>query len=333
MKRKSLRLLVFPLFALITILTSATAVYATTILQPDTPPSFSNIHVNRNLLTTGDMFIYGTCYIPYLSEPTTVSSGAFFFRLISVNGTVEYAANVPYVYFNRGYNRIAFSLYLTDNTTWGQANILRLSENPALFTSPVNFDTVLDASQYSTYTSREDNRDELSANVINIATYLQAYYPTVTFLIAVQGGFALASPTGETYFAGVMPQLQYMAPDIFLLQSYSGDIASTNWALAQFDIYDARFTGTWVGAATSATATQFHITPAMVTSLVIILPLCVGAIIVSSRKYLRAEPGFIFCSIVLILGAVMGWLPAAIFAVINQLEGIYIAYVLFYARG
>lgn len=326
-----LRLSLIPI-CLLVVLATSTAVYAF-IDQPDTMPSFSNIFVNRNLLTLGDMLVHGTCYIPYSSEPPIISSEAFYIRLLSSNGIVEYASIHPYVFFNNGYNQIAFSLYLSDNATWGTECILRLSENPYLFASPINFDTVLLAGHYSLETTQDANQSELAEKIIDIAEYLQPYYPLNTFLQSLSGSFILSSPDGETYFTGVIPLLQYMAPSLFLLQSFSADISSENWTTAEFDIYEQRFSGNWVGYAVNATATQFNITPMMVTSIVLIIPLCIGAVIVSSRKYQRAEPGYIFCSIVLILGAVMGWIPAAIFAAINQLEGIYIGYILFYARG
>jgi hypothetical protein len=252
--------------------------------------------------------------------------------LLQPDGTLI-ASNIPFAYFNYGYNHIGFSLYVTDNSTWGTACIIRIYENPALFASPTYYDTTLAAGDYSAETTQAANQAELAAHVIEIAQYLQPYYPTDTLLQSISGGYVLASPAGEAYFTGVIPLLQYMAPSLFLLQSYSADVSSENWTTAQFDIYAQRWNGNWVGASLNATSTQFNITPMMITSMVIILPLCVGAVVLSSRKYQRAEPGYIFCSIVLILGAVMGWIPAAVFAAINQLEGIYIGYVLFYARG
>lgn len=335
MKRvKYLRLiLITAVINLLIALLFTAPVFAVTLDQPDSTPYLSNIFANRNLITGGDMLVYGYGCLPYSSPPDTPSNEAFSIRLMDPTGTTEYASNTLYVYFDNGYNYFCFSLYLSDNSTWGCDCLLRFSENPAFFASPTYWDFTISPSNYSTYTSQEDNQSELASKIVNIASDLQVQYPLYTFLQSTTTGFVLASPTGETYFIGAIPNLQYMAPSLFLLQSYSEDITSDNWSLAQFDIYAARFNGLWVGTSFNTTATEFNITPMMVTSLVIILPLCVGAVIVSSRKYQKAESGFIFCSLVLLLGAVMGWIPAAIYACINQLLGIYIAYVVFYSRG
>jgi hypothetical protein len=335
MKRRKWRLILKFIIFTICILAAIvipTAIFAI-IAQPTTTPSLSNLFANRNLLVEGDMLIYGTYNIPYTSLPTTYSSETFSFRLLSLNGTTEYASNKPFVYFDNGYNVGVFSLYLTNNTTWGMECTLRISENPAMFDAPVYNDTTFYASYYSTETTQDANKSQLAEKIIAIANYVQPFYPTYTLTQSISGSYVLSSPTGETYFCGAIPLLQYMAPTLFLLQSYSADVSTANWTTDLFDTYEERFNGLWVGNATNATATQFNITPMMLTSMILILPLCVGAIIVSSRKYQRAEPGYVFCSIILILGAVMGWLPAALFASINQIMGIYIAYILFYARG
>lgn len=331
MKRNSIRIAVAIVASLAATLFLSTAVFAF-LSQPDSNPSCQNLHVNRSLLTPGDMLVHGTAYFPYATEPTTMASEVFSISLLQLDGTLI-AINVPYDYFNNGYNHIAFSLYVTDNSTWGTECIVRISENPALFSSPTYFDTTLATGDYSEETTQAANQAELAQSIIDIARFLQPFYQSDTLLQSTSGGFVLASPAGETYFTGVIPLLQYMAPSLFLLQSYSADVTSSNWTTAQFDIYSQRWDGSWIGIATNATANQFNVTPMMITSLVIILPLCVGAVVVSSRKHQRAEPGYVVCSIILILGAVMGWIPAALFASINQIEGFYIGYLLFYSRG
>jgi hypothetical protein len=304
------------------------------ISQPDTSPNIYFLHVNRNLLTTGDIAVTGEYNIPYTSIPTVNADQCFYIRVIDTDGVTEIGSITPFIYFTNGYGHGAFMLYFSSGFVWGTSYTMRISENPTQFTTPQNFDYTINAADYFTASSsQEDNQADLASQVLKIATDMQTHYPTYTFTQSIPGRTVLAAPTGETYFSNAMPGLQAMSPNLFLIQVSIPDTTSDNWSTAQAETYMGRFDGTYVGSAVNATATQFHITPAMVTGFIFTLPLCIGAIIVSSRKFQRAESGFIFCLIAVILSFIMGWIPAAIFATLYQMCGIYIGYLWFYARG
>ncbi|MDD5338170.1 MAG: hypothetical protein PHG35_01995 [Dehalococcoidales bacterium] len=302
--------------------------------QPDAAPSVSFLHVNRNLLTTGDAAVTGAYNIPYTDYPETIASRNFYIRLVSANGTEDIGTVTPFTYFNRGYGHGAFMIYIASGYEWEANYIVRISENPSQFEAPVNFDFILNAADYFTASeTSSDNQADLDSQVIKLATDLQSHYTSYTFIQTIPGRTVLAAPTGETYFSNAMPGLQSMAPGIFLIQLVYPDTTSSNWTTTQSDNYTARFSGGWTGAATNATASQFHVTPQMVTGLVFTLPICIGAIILSSRKFLKAEPGFIVCLIALIMSFILGWVPAAVFASFYQALGIYVAYLLVGARS
>jgi hypothetical protein len=328
------------IFAILILLSSITAsillispVFAS-IPQPDSSPTINFTHVNRNLILTGDVAVTGEYNIPYASLPAVNADQAFYIRLIDLDGTTEIGSVTPYVYFNSGYGHGAFMLYFATGFTWGTNYTIRVSENPSQFALPVNYDFVINAADFFTGSDTTDAQQaDLGSQVLKIAADLQTHYPSYTFSQTIPGRTVLASPTGETYFSNAMPGLQTMCPDIFLIQLEYPDVTSTNWTTAQADTYAGRFSANFVGTATNATATQFHMTPMMITGLIFTMPVCAGAIVVSSRKYQRAEAGFIVCLIAIILSFIMGWVPAAIFASLYQCLGIYVAYLWFYARG
>lgn len=310
-------------------------IVALAITSPTSTPTITNIKANRNLLELGDSLIYGDYDIPYPSAslPDESATDTFIFRLL--DGGDEIGEIVPYALIDKGYNNGVFSFYFSasDNLDWGQAYTIRISENPSYFTTPASFDYVMPSSAWSILTDQEANQLELAINILNAANRLHTAYSAYSFTEFQPSGTVLSEPIGTTYFRGAIYGIQAMAPSLFLVQILQNPSTSANYTTAQFDLYRQRFSTTWVGASENATANQFGITPTMVLGMLFIFPLCIGSIILSSMKFHQAEPGFVTCAILLILGALMGWIPAAVFASTYQALGIYIAYVWFYARG
>lgn len=301
--------------------------------DPDSNPTVSNIKANVYLIDEGDMLIYGEYNIPYASVPDEGADEAFIFRLIDTDGETELGSVTPYVLFDNGYNEGVFGFYFSSNTTWGESSIIRISQNPVLFDDPTSYEYAIPSNSYSTKTTQEDNQIELAINIISAAQRLETAHSGYTLLEASAGGTILSSPTGETYFRGAIPGIQAMAPDLFLVQVLAQDTTAREWTTDQFDTYQDRYEGTWVGDDVDATATQFGITAASLMGTIIALPICIGVIILSAMKYKRTEPGIIVSTIILILTSLMGWMPTAIFATSFQLMAIYLSYVLFYSRG
>lgn len=301
---------------------------------PDSDPSVSNIHANTYLIEDGDVLIYGDLEIPYAVPPDTPADDAFIIRLIDTDNTTELAAIRPFVFFDNGYNKNMFAFY-SDNITWGEAYIIRISQNPAVFTASANStDYVMPLSAYTESTDHETNQIELAINIIAAANRLEQYYTDYTLLEASAGGTVLSSPTGETYFRGTIYGIQAMAPTLFLVQRANLDMTPRAWTTEQFDTYRDRFEGSFIGASANATATQFGMDRAdVVMALVFAMPVSVGAIVVASIKWRRTEPGVIFACVVLITCALMGWVPMALFAVVFQVLGVYIAWVWFGSRS
>ncbi len=321
-------LIILPLFVLVKPTQSMDA--------PTSAPTVTNIHVNRSLVTSGDWLVYADYDIPYtVTANMTPADSSFIFRLIATDGTTELGAIAPYASssFNLGYNEGNVFFYFTGaELVWGTAYIIRISENPAFFASPTYWDFPIPSTAYTSSTSQLDNQAEVAANVLLAAKRLQPAYGLATTEPS-SGGLVLSSPYGETYFRGACYGIQAMAPTLFFVQLVQLDTTSTNWTTTQADAWGSQFAGTWYASGENATATQFGLMPTTVAGMFIVFPLCIGLMVLSSMKFKRIEPGLVSGSVLLIMSFLMGWIPAAVFASIYQLMGIYTGYVWFYARS
>ena len=302
------------------------------IAEPTDTPTVSNIKVNQWLIEEGDILIYGDYNIPQTSPPIIGADEAYVFMLL--DGTTLLGSGTPFTKMDNGYNKGVFSFYFAadNDLTWGQAYTIRISQNPSQFETPDTWDYVLAESSYTSEDTQEGNQVQLTTNIIAAAQRLESFHTDYTFLDATSGGTVLSAPTGETYFRGAIYGIQAMAPDLFLVQTME-IYTSRDWTKEQFDTYEERFSEGWVGTSENATGEQFGVTPSSVMGILFIVPLSVGAIIVSSIRFRRADPGLITASLFVLMGGLMGWVAAAIFASIYQAMAIYLAYVWFYARG
>lgn len=337
MKNKTITLKIILSLHVISIALAAPFIFATVaraIDDPDSNPSVSNISINRNLRSDGDVLIYGDYSIPYADIPAVLATDAYLFQLRDEDGNIVGTIS-PYSFMDNGYNEGGFSFYFSpsDNFTWGETYSIRICQNPAIFASPESWEYVI---PYSAYTALEDqatNRIDMTTKIINMAQRLESYHTYYSFLESSASGTVLSSPTGETYFRGVIYGIQSMAPDLFLVQILDYEKEDREWTTEQFDEYDERFEGTWVGDAVNTTSNQFGQSKQFVMGLIAVLPLSLGCVIVSSMKFHKTEPGFVAVSVLLIMFGLMSWIHPALLASTYQVMGIYIGYLWFYSRG
>ena len=308
--------------------------------NPDSTPTITDIHVNQYVASSGDIMITGLYNIPYATLPTLGADQNFIINLISpVDGSVL-GSIAPFNYsgFKNGYNEGAFSLYFSTATVtaegivWGNNYIIQIAENPSQFASPLTWNYAITSGDYTTFTTNALNQTDLASQVFVLGSALATDYSVTLFNNAGTNGATLTA-TGEAYFRGAIPGLQDLAPELFIIQTGETDTSTTSWTTAAFDAYITQFNGTWVGTALSSTGTQFGMSGNMAAGLFFIVPLCLFCLIFSGMKFHTTDPGLISASLVLEMGAIMGWVPAPLFATIFQLMGIYVGYLLFFARG
>lgn len=328
----------FRIAVILILLITGTAVMVQTVFaisSPDSDPSVSNLHINRHLLMTDDILIYGDYDIPYATPPDTFADDAYIFKLIASDNTTELGAVTPFVFFDNGYNEGVFGLYFanqtTANITWGNSYTLRIAQNPASFAVPTEIDYTIPTNIYTSATTNITNRTELAINIINAANRLEQVHTSYTLLDGSAGGTVLYSPTGETYFDGAIYGIRAMAPSLFMVQVLEYDTSYRTWTTDYSDNQTERFDATFIGASENVTATQFGTTQSIFGFIPLVI--CFGAVIISLMKFRRAEPGFIVCAPIIIWGFLSGWIPGALFATAFQAMGIYLSFVWFYSRG
>lgn len=308
------------------------------VAQPDSAPTITNLHVNQNLITSGDICFYGEYALPYASVPDTPADQAYIFRLKSSDNSTEYGAVTPFVYFDNGYTIGSFAFYFEDadaaGLAWETGYTIRISQSPGQFTAPTYWDYVIPVSAYTSSTTQADNQDDMAARVVTMARDMQEEFTDTTFLEQSALGTILSVPEGATYFRGAMPGIQAMAPSLFLIQSLAIEWnMSDNWTTGNADNYTARLSNTWIGNSENATAAQFGITRQTLTGMLYVVPFFVGILAVSYAAFRKTEPGTLAFIPLLVMAFVIGWLQAAITALVFQLCGIYIAYLVFFSRG
>ena len=310
----------------------ASLVYATD--PPDSDPTISNVNANINLIESGDVLIYGEHNIPYAALPAEDADDTYIFRLIDTDNSTHLGAILPFTQLDNGYNEGGFSFYFTasDNLTTDQQYIIRISQNPANFDSPQHYDYVMPLSAWTSSVTQDDNQVELTLNIISMAQNLESAHDA-TLLESSAGGTVLSDPTGERYFRGIIYGIQLMAPDLFLVQVLTIDTADRLWTTDQFDQYEGRFTGTWLGTTTANTSATFGTTTPTLMTMVFLLPIILGAIVISAIKFRKVDPAFMVAALALIATVLMGWMSTAVFATIYQLFAIYVGYLWFYARS
>lgn len=225
--------------------------------QPDGYPS-AEFHVYRNLLETGDFLLFIYANIPYTSTPDALVNEAFIWRLIDTDGVTELGQTVGYPFNDNGYGYNVYSMYFpaADNLTWGAAYNVRLSENPAVFTSPTFFDYVISPADYTAFTATADVQTELASRILITAADLDVRWgltTSTTLLNELETGTIL-SMNGQAFFRGAIYGIQGLAPGVFEFIVGQIDADPRTWDTAFADNLSTQYAGTWVETAKQAGA-------------------------------------------------------------------------------
>ena len=193
--KAALKLAVIIFILLAPFIFSRQAQAATT--DPDSTPSASDIHINRNLIATGDELIYGEINIPYATPLSASVDQTFVLRIMNSTKTTEYGYSLLYSYFTNGYNKNVFAFYFTaaQAPAWSSELTLRISENPAYFSSPINTDVDIPVSDYTTLTAAADNQTDLASKLIPIIEDIGNANSTA--LLTVSGSYDVLDGAGE----------------------------------------------------------------------------------------------------------------------------------------
>ena len=301
-----------------------------TIAQPDSL-SLSDVHVNRNLIQTGDILFYFEYNIAYSSTPTVIAPDTFIFKLYGTDGTTELGRNVPYAFETLGYGYGISCIYFPASTapTWNGTYTLSVEGNPIQFASIPSYSFVLSTANYTSYTATNDNQEELASKLLVMVQDLEVRWNRN--LIATTS--AVLGTSGYVYMKYTIPNIENLAPDLIGSTVVIPDYTARNYTTNNLSTtYKNRYNGTFMGNFTSDLGGLFGTGASLAGGLLVVAG-CVALIIFSAVKLGNALPGFLGATLVQIGGYLMGFLPAGFMGIIGFFFVIYIGYWWFFIRG
>lgn len=232
--------------------------------DPDSTPTVEDINVYRNLLETGDRLYLIYANTPYATTPDVNFPHAFVWRLFDTDNTTELGSTVGYAYGDAdGYGYNVFSMYFaaSDNLTWEENYILRLSGNPSVFDVPPYYDYPVSISDYTTLTDSDDNQDALAVRILELAHQLDIRWGLDTdysLLLETEAGTVL-SIYGESFFRGAIYGVQALAPNAFRLVVGDLDATDRTWDTEYAENLTEQYAGTWIEPAKTGGGTMFGV--------------------------------------------------------------------------
>ncbi len=286
----------------------------------------------HNLLEIGDMLVVFHYDLHYDVLPATPANLYYHFRLMDTTGSSILAATSPYPYYSGGFEEGAGSFYFSamDAPVWGNPYILKISGNPEYHTAPIPTVTyTLMPSDYSQLSTQEENQTLLGNYVLEICHSLQTDWALEMTLNSDLG--EVLTTAAESYVRGTIPNIQYMSPQIFAVQSVLPDVPTDiHPGTAKADTYTTRYTGTFVGDILEGSI--FGIPGNVITGFGLTI-IALIIFIFSARFFQTTIPGLVASYALFLMGFLMGFVAPAIFGVTTLLAAIYTGYIVFFRNA
>jgi hypothetical protein len=290
------------------------------------------------LLEAGDFFLLTDYNIAYSGGyPTVPASNAFTFRLFDPTGSTEIADALPYVFTTattgftgtNGFGEGVIAYYFNSATapTWALNYIIKVSGNPAEFSSPLEYDFQLPSAAYQSST---DNATGLANELRTIATLLSIQWGIP--LLSDASATSVFTADGEGYFRNAIPGVQSLAPNIFEdQQEQSPDTTSASYDTNLSNTYQHRFDNSWVHTSLAAGADLFHL-PLPLFVGIFALAGCIWMIKKSNDRFQSPVFGY-FGSIIVIMGFSLLFLGLTLLALVLFVGGFLVSNALFFRKA
>ncbi len=232
--------------------------------QPSDTPT-ATFYVYRNLLETGDWLLLIYQNIPYTIIPNEPVWETYMWRLLATDNVTELGTATSYSFNDNGYGWNVTSMYwdagnvTANGMVWNTAYTIRLSQNPTMFATPVNYNYQLSAADYSTLTDPTAVQAELAARILLIASDLDIRWglgASYSLLNETETGTVL-SIYGEAFFRGAIYGIQGLCPEIFAYIIEDLNMESRTWSGAYITTLEEQHQGTWVQTAMDAAGDLF----------------------------------------------------------------------------
>ena len=281
--------------------------------DPDSTPSVEEFNVYRNVLVTGDFLLLIEANIPYsvATMPDYPVNYTYTWRLFDTDNVTELGATTGYAYNDDGYNWNVFSIYFDSDhdPAWLQNYPVRLSQNPAHFDTPQDWNFTLGAGDYCSLTDTADVKVTLAARILQIATGFNiawALDSTSYLTTEVETGTRL-STSGEAFFRGAIYGVQGMAPAAFsyVFTAEDWETQRREWSENYTGNLTGQWAGSWVQDAKDAGQALFG-TDYDLLSLILAVGMCIGAAIAGVMVGGEGWGGMLDASVVGVMAARLG---------------------------
>jgi hypothetical protein len=293
----------------------------------------------RNLLETGDFFLLVNYNIVYSGGyPTVPASNVFTFRLFDPTATTEIADALPFVFTTSttgftgtngfGEGVVAYYFNSASAPAWGDNYIIKISGNPAEFSSPPGANYEISTASYD---SGSNAATDLANNLRTIATGLSTQWGVP--LLSDTSTTSVFTADGEAYFRNAIPGVQSLAPSIFesvsSLNPDTTEAAGYNTDLS--NTYQHRFDNSWVHTSLAAGADLFHL-PLPLFVGIFCLAGCIFLIKKSNDRFQSPVFGY-FGSIIVIMGFSLLFLGLTLLALVLFVGGFLVSNALFFRKA
>lgn len=294
--------------------------------NPDSTPTLERMDVYRNLLETGDRCYIWEANIPYSATPDTLVTETFYWELLDTDNTTVLGSTTGYAFNSDGYGYNVYSMYFSasDNLTWAETYILRLSGNPAVFDVPPQYSYSLDVADYTSLTESTENKNALADTIIEIATDLDARWglTTTNTLVLETESASVLSVYGEAVFRGSVYGCQALAPSAFRLIIEDLDAAERAWTLNYSGNLSTQYVGTWIEPAKTAGGSIFGLGYDLL-SIILTIGMCIGLIWCNIQFTNDNWNALMDVSIVLIAAPKIDLFPLTFTALVCAIAAIY----------
>ena len=272
--------------------------------------SITNISVFKDLAETDDYLVVFHYNMPFTSDnySSTPASRSIEFTLLDDTGELIQTGK-PYVYSvfeSNGYGNGVGSFYFDADTapTWESETVIGIKKLPGFFTSANTTSITITATDYSTVTGQENNRNALKEWVLLKCDDLESVYSdTGVVLKASSDSGIILSGFGETYFRGAINGLQDLCPGLFFIQTLVPEsyTDATTYNMTLQDTYTDRLAGDDLGEGVENMALLFGGLSTGAFWGLAVFALTIGLSIYGQRKGWGAEIGIV-CGLICTAG-------------------------------
>lgn len=283
-------------------------------LDPPTSSTIPSVMAFQDLAEPGDMtivFHYRILYDSYTGFAATPASMTFSFRLFSPDGSTLLAQATPYTFYyfeTYGYGNGVSAFYF-DNATapdWEGAYKINLLGISPYYDPPQTYTYTMTTADYSTATTQADSRLDMYTYIISVCDNFHGYYPTYNLKTSTDTGVVL-SVYGEAYFRAVVPGIQTLCPQLFIVQSYVPEKMpiSPAYDVSLQETYKETLAGSDLMTGADRIGEYMgHISGMFVFGIITFI-LCIGTCIFTMRKGWGLEPGLLVSAGLTICGSLL----------------------------